>query len=257
MKTITIHSFKGGTGKTNIIASLSYTLASAGYRVGVVDSDLAHPSLHIVFGLGGKQPHPTLTEFLLERCKALEIVHDISQMYNLKQKLYLIPANLDEDSITRLVRGGFEVAHLFHGLREIGGAKNLDFLLIDTKPGLDEKTMLFLMMTNALLIVLRNDEVDIRGTETLLKIVDTFHVPLKYIIPNMIDSSVAPRISAELQNKFGDEVKVTAPLPYSTKLAIEHSPHIDKLFACKYPEDPLVQAIFKLTDTVRNDMGEP
>jgi MinD-like ATPase involved in chromosome partitioning or flagellar assembly len=126
MKIITVHSFKGGTGKTNITANLSFAFASAGYKVGVVDSDIVHSSLHIMYGLGDQQPYPTLTEFLLEKCEANEIVHDISSMYDLKNKLYLIPSNLNDGIITEIIRKGFDIGHLFIGLREIGKKKNLD-----------------------------------------------------------------------------------------------------------------------------------
>ncbi len=251
MKIITVHSFKGGTGKTNIIADLSFAFANAGYKVGVVDSDIAHPSLHIMYGLGDQQPYPTLTEFLLEKCEATEIVHDISPMYDLKNKLYLIPSNLNDGIITEIIRRGFDIGHLFIGLREIGKKKNLDFLLIDTKPGLDEKTMLFFTMTNALLIVMRNDEADIRGTKELLKITAHFRVPTQYIIPNMIDHSHQVNIMKELKGIFkGQDVMISTPLPYSSKLSIEHSPHIDKLFISKYPDDPFSQSILGLRDII-------
>ena len=187
MKLITTHSFKGGTGKTNVIANLSYALVNDGFKVGVVDSDASHPSLHIMYGLGDRQPHPTLTEFLLGKCESFDIVHDLSEEYNLKEKLYLIPANLDGEVIRKLINEGFEIGHLFRGLKEVGEQAKLDFMLIDTRPGLDEKTMLFLIMTDVLLILVRNDEADIRGTKTLLNIVDFFRIPIKYLTPNMID----------------------------------------------------------------------
>lgn len=258
MKIITVHSFKGGTGKTNIIADLSFAFASAGYKVGVVDSDMAHPSLHIIYGLGAqdKQPHPTLTEFLLGRCKATDIVHDISNMYDLKGKLYLIPSNLNEEIITKIVREGFEIGHLFRGLRDIAKTKNLDFLLIDTKPGLDERTMLLFAMTDALLIIMRNDEADIRGTMELLKIITHFKVSSKYIIPNMIDSSHLEKVKKELRKTLeGQEVLISNPLPYSSKLSMEHSPHIDRLFISKYPDDPFSQSILDLRDMILRKLG--
>ena len=97
-----------------------------------------------IFGLGNKQTHSTLTEFLLEKTEARNIVKDISHLYNLKNRLYLIPSNLDEEKITRIIRGGFEIGRLVRGLKEIEEEKKLDFMLIDTKPGLDEKTVIFL-----------------------------------------------------------------------------------------------------------------
>lgn len=255
MKIITVHSFRGGTGKTNIIANLSLAFASIGYKVGVIDSDMSHPSLHIIYGLGDHQPYPTLTEFLLGKCEAIEIAHDISSMYNLRNKLYLIPSNLNNGIITEIINKGFKIEHLYMGMKEIEKKKNLDLLLIDTKPGLDEKTMLFFEMTNTLLIIMRNDEADIRGTMELLKITTHFKVPKQYIIPNMIDYSHQANIMNELKNMFkSQDILVSMPLPYSSKLSIEHSPHIDKLFISKYPDDPFSQAVLKLRDMIIQKM---
>jgi MinD-like ATPase involved in chromosome partitioning or flagellar assembly len=46
---ITFYSFKGGTGRTMALANAAWILASAGYRVLVVDWDLESPGLHRFF----------------------------------------------------------------------------------------------------------------------------------------------------------------------------------------------------------------
>lgn len=49
--TISIHSFRGGTGKSNTTANLSTVLAKRGYRVGVIDTDIQSPGIHVLFGI--------------------------------------------------------------------------------------------------------------------------------------------------------------------------------------------------------------
>jgi hypothetical protein len=46
---VTFYSFKGGTGRTTALANTAWILASAGYRVLVVDWDLESPGLHRFF----------------------------------------------------------------------------------------------------------------------------------------------------------------------------------------------------------------
>jgi septum site-determining protein MinD len=46
-KIISIHSFRGGTGKSNTTANISALLAMDGARVGVVDTDIASPGIHV------------------------------------------------------------------------------------------------------------------------------------------------------------------------------------------------------------------
>jgi MinD-like ATPase involved in chromosome partitioning or flagellar assembly len=50
-KIISIHSFRGGTGKSNSTANIASLLASDGLRVGIVDTDIQSPGIHVVFGM--------------------------------------------------------------------------------------------------------------------------------------------------------------------------------------------------------------
>ncbi len=50
-KIVSIHSFRGGTGKSNTTANLAAQVAMAGKRVGVVDTDIQSPGIHVLFGL--------------------------------------------------------------------------------------------------------------------------------------------------------------------------------------------------------------
>ena len=46
-KIISIHSFRGGTGKSNTCANVTTLLAAQGMRVGVVDTDIQSPGIHV------------------------------------------------------------------------------------------------------------------------------------------------------------------------------------------------------------------
>ncbi len=52
---LTLHSYKGGTGKTFIATNLAAALASEGKRVCLIDFDLRAPSLAKVFGAEGRK----------------------------------------------------------------------------------------------------------------------------------------------------------------------------------------------------------
>lgn len=53
-KMIMLHSFRGGTGKTNTSANIGALLALSGLRVGVVDTDIQSPGIHALFGIDEK-----------------------------------------------------------------------------------------------------------------------------------------------------------------------------------------------------------
>ena len=50
-KIVSVHSFRGGTGKSNITASLASLLALGSARVAVVDTGIRSPSIYTVFNL--------------------------------------------------------------------------------------------------------------------------------------------------------------------------------------------------------------
>ncbi len=63
---VSIHSFRGGTGKSNLTANLAATLASQGQRVAIIDTDVQSPGIHALFGLEGDQITHSLNDFLAE-----------------------------------------------------------------------------------------------------------------------------------------------------------------------------------------------
>ena len=50
-KIISVHSFRGGTGKSNTTANIAALLAMDGARVCVVDTDINSPGIHVLFNL--------------------------------------------------------------------------------------------------------------------------------------------------------------------------------------------------------------
>lgn len=64
-KIISIHSFRGGTGKSNTTANLAALLAAEGRRVGVVDTDIQSPGIHVLFGMAGEQITHGLIDFFV------------------------------------------------------------------------------------------------------------------------------------------------------------------------------------------------
>jgi len=61
---ISVHSFRGGTGKSNLSANLAALYALAGKRVGVVDTDIQSPGIHILFGLQETATAHALNDYL-------------------------------------------------------------------------------------------------------------------------------------------------------------------------------------------------
>ena len=66
--------------------------------------------------------------------------------------------------IARILREGYDAQRMTEGFRQLIAALDLDVLLIDTHPGLNEETLLSLVLSDSLLIVMRPDRQDYEGT---------------------------------------------------------------------------------------------
>jgi len=69
---ISVHSFRGGTGKSNTTANVACLLAAQGKRVAVIDADIQSPGIHILFGLEGDQITTSLNDYLWQGCSIQE-----------------------------------------------------------------------------------------------------------------------------------------------------------------------------------------
>ena len=77
-KIISAHSFRGGTGKSNTTANLACLAALGGKRVGIVDTDIQSPGIHVIFGLDPGKVNRSLNDFLWDRCGIGETSYDVT-----------------------------------------------------------------------------------------------------------------------------------------------------------------------------------
>ena len=67
-KIVSIHSFRGGTGKSNTTANLAAFIAEADKRVAVIDTDIQSPGIHVLFGLDEQDIGYSLNDYLWGNC---------------------------------------------------------------------------------------------------------------------------------------------------------------------------------------------
>src|SRR5262245_9841383 len=98
---ISTHSFRGGTGKSNITANLAVLIARAGHRVGVIDTDIQSPGIHVLFRVDDKKLTHSLNDYLWGRCPIEAAAVDVSERCigalneeNGRPRLFLIPSSL-------------------------------------------------------------------------------------------------------------------------------------------------------------------
>ncbi len=206
---ISIHSFRGGTGKSNTTANLAAVLAADGLRIGVIDTDIQSPGIHILFGLAGEEITASLNDYLWHGRDIKDTAQDVTPSVgaDIAGKLFLIPSSVKPGEITRVLREGYDAQRLTQGLRRLVDELGLDVLLIDTHPGLNEETLLSLVISHALLIVMRPDQQDYEGTGITVKVAQSLHVPRMLLMINKTPPALDPAaVKARVEQVYGCKV---------------------------------------------------
>lgn len=245
---VSIHSFRGGTGKSNTTANLAALVAARGSRVGVIDADIQSPGIHVLFGLAGDEISTSLNDFLWHDVPIRDVAQDVTERVELpgSGKIFLIPSSMQPGEITRVLREGYDAQRLTTGLRQLVTELSLDVLFIDTHPGLNEETLLSLVISHGLLIVMRPDRQDFEGTGITTRIAKELDVPQIHIVVNKTPTDydhaeVATRVAAT----YGCEV--AGVLPHSDELMRLAS---EGVFVLRHPDDPLTGLYRLVADRV-------
>lgn len=244
-KIISVHSFRGGTGKSNATANIAALLAQQGHRVGVIDTDVQSPGIHVLFGVNGKSIQYALNDYLYGRVAIEQVAMPVLES-EVKGRLYLIPSSMNAEAIVQVLRQGYEMKLLTAAFRELNAALNLDYLLIDTHPGLNEETLFSLAISRVVLIVMRPDTQDYEGTGVAIEVARTLDVPRMVILVNKTPPDLAPEVvKGRVESAFN--CPVAAVLPHSNEMMSLASAGI---FALRYPQHPLSETLRQLTAQV-------
>lgn len=220
-KIVSIHSFRGGTGKSNITANLAYLLAQQGKRVGIIDCDIQSPGIHILFQLNQEQLKHTLNDYLWNRCSIKECAVDVTDQLGISsiEKLFIISSSLSASEITKILREGYNIEYLIEGYYQIIKELNLDYLLIDSHPGISQETLLAISISDILLVILRPDNQDFQGTAITIELAKKLEVPALFLIVNKtLPSMNLPAMEAEINKAFN--TPIAGIIPFSEEVIL-------------------------------------
>lgn len=250
-RSIAIHSYKGGTGKTTITANVAVALALKGRRVGVMDMDLEGPGLHVFFDVDPNQLRFTLNDVLAGVAPPEAACVRMSEKMHLNGgEIYYAPASVKVSEIMRTLKEGFEVDMFEHAIRRLQEKYGLHYLLIDTHPGIQHDTLLALGVCDHQVMVSRVDQQDIFGTGVLVEISSTMDKPV-HLVLNMIPPQVREAEVLKFARVFGAHftVQMAGWLPFSEGIIGSLSRAILTL---KTPKDPMSRRFRGLAEAVES-----
>jgi MinD-like ATPase involved in chromosome partitioning or flagellar assembly len=255
-KIVSIHSFRGGTGKSNTTANVASQVAMVGKRVGVVDTDIQSPGIHVLFGLDEARMGHTLNEYLRGECTIDEVAYSVPEHLQndaepgrkqlAGKSLWLIPSSIKGSEISQVLRDGYDVNKLNQGLQSIRKSLNLDFLFIDTHPGLNDETLLSIAISDMLIIILRPDQQDFQGTAVTVDIARSLDVPgLQLVVNKALTRYDFDNIRKQVENTY--KAPVAAVMPLTEDMADLGSADI---FSLRYPDHPWSKAVCEVAQSV-------
>lgn len=218
---IAFHSYKGGTGKTTIAANLAALLAKKGYRVLLADFDVYAPSMKAYFG---RSPEKWINDYLFGKSEIEELLVDFTPILDIDEdnnsiagenkaasltnggRLWIAFSNPRKDEIYKLetafnlgkqVNLNLKILRRFIKLRDEAVKKyNIDYLLIDTSPGIKYWSINSLAIADTLILTLKMDDLDIEGTANLIhEIYDSFSElgAKSYLLLNRVAGYCVPK----------------------------------------------------------------
>jgi chromosome partitioning protein len=287
-KCIALHSYKGGTGKSTISSNLSASLAKKGLTAVLLDVDVYAPSLQDYFQW---QPKKSINDYLFENANIDEVIHDLSPLLNKfpsndgeqsdssKGKLLVAFSSTSKDEIYKLdgaVRqegSKIQLLRKFLMLREeIVSKYNADFVIIDTSPGIRYWSINSLAIADTILLSLKLDGIDLKGTRLLAKEIYDSLTKLgtkSYLLLNRAAGYCLPPNLAGEQTSSGQEMynntvdnqskvisKLNADIGMDTILSIPCYCDIqfdsnEFLTALRYPNHPFAGKIDALIEKLK------
>jgi MinD-like ATPase involved in chromosome partitioning or flagellar assembly len=224
--------------------------------VGVVDTDIQSPGIHVLFGLDETKMGKTLNDFLHGKASIREVGFPVGEnsaggegrAQLAGKQLYLFPSSIRGRDISQILKEGVDFNLLNEGLQTAISEFDLDYLFIDTHPGLNEETLLSIATSDVLIIILRPDNQDLQGTAVTVDIARSLDVPNLFLMVNKALPKYDPAaIKQEIEAQF--DTPVTSVLPLSFDMAENAS---KDLFSLRYPDHEWSKALMNVVPFILN-----
>ncbi len=221
MKTITLHSYKGGTGRTTLCANIAATLAQKGHSVVVLDMDCWSPTLHTIFRV--ESPCSYIHQYLSGEVGHKELLIDLTTDLGVKGRLSIgvadssidvIRSNLTQDrkwhkqSLSRILK-----------LKDTLRNEGFEYVLLDASSGVHPATVNTIVASDFVLVLCKVDNFDMDGTLQLRDVIyDRLDKGTAYLFNKvpaaMLDSNMKKDVTETALNTFGSDAVILGYLEY-------------------------------------------
>ena len=171
-KIITVHSYKGGTGKTIMSVNLAATFAKQGKKVAIFDLDFRAPSLFAI--LRCEKNNVWINDYLNGKCEITDnVLFDFSSRISGNGELYTALADPSivamRDIATKDRRWEMNALSRLLALKTaLIEEQKFDYVIFDTSPGLHFSSMNAIVTADFVVVTTTGDCSDVTGTKRML-----------------------------------------------------------------------------------------
>ncbi len=206
MLAITVHSYRGGTGKTLLSTNLAASYSKR-EKVCLLDYDLRAPSLHKIFQV--KDPEYWVNDFLNGDCELNDaVVETYPNLYvglacpdaEAIRAMLSKPRSWETDALKRTI-----------SVKDTLSGEGFGKIIFDTAPGLAYSSINAVVGSDVTALVLRLDILDILGTKEMMKGVYELLEKPSFLVANMVQKEQLDAFGPMLEKAFG--AKTLAHIP--------------------------------------------
>jgi septum site-determining protein MinD len=253
---VSVHSYKGGTGKTSIASNLSIYLGQLGKRVLLVDMDFRAPSIQALFGVPDGDVQAYVNDYLFDRSKIEQVVIHPPKI-DLPVDVILAdstPQSIDLITL-KLLAEQWQMNALMKVSKLKGAALNelkYDYVIFDTSPGVAHSSVNAMVSSDKLLLLTRMDGPDLIGTEKLIK---GFYRQLQPLDPHIVVNFAYPSATSKTEDKEKMKKTLEKRLKYPVVSIIPclcdvMLSKLDSLFILKNPEHIYTRCIKEISEVL-------
>jgi len=252
VKMISIHSSRGGTGKSLISSNITAILASEGRNVALLDFDFRAPSLLTIFQ--AKQSAKNwINSYLDGKARLEEVMVDLTYRYKTKGKLYVGFANPSMEAMREIARKDRKwqmraLKKVMSMKEELADRLGVDIVIADTSPGVQYSSVNAVVSSDVSIIVSTLDTLDLEGVQ---RMIEDLYLPFEkktYILVNkarphmFVSDEGRATLVKDVSSKFSQPLIAIIPCYCDLLLAERIS-----LFALDHPNHPFTWALIEVT----------
>lgn len=259
-KTLAVHSYKGGTGKTSISANLAAIYAMKGFNVCLLDYDFRAPSLHVLFNL---KPENWLNNFLDGECSIEDALIDLTDRYSTSGRFRVALADPSIKAIRHMMLKGREwemksLHKLLTTKTTLHEKLKIDYIIFDTSPGIHYSSINALVTSDLVILVMKMDEYDIQGTQELIRgIYDVLGKKTCLLVNQMVggEQDYGEVVTGRFKKMF--HLHQLGVVQFYEEALLTGGREI---FALERPEHPFTKSLLKISEDIErmftNHTGE-